>query len=274
MSDFDAILPGTRVRSDDGIIGTVERLDSTTVATPVTAATPGSVTTPTSGQSQPDSMIVRSEDERWRYRIPLMLVHGVSHETFNSVVQVGVQADDLPRYITEEVAHPTEAMPALTSGEWRPRADETTLRIPLVSEELTATKRAVVRGRLRIHKGVETFPQRETQTVSREEVIVERIPAAQYDTTAPPRPDDTIIPVTAEQLFVEKRIVVKEYIRVRRTLVTTQENVRGSVRREFVEVTEQRQQTASDGNAPLLRDATATTATTATTANTTESARG
>jgi len=268
MSDFDAILPGTRVRSDDGIIGTVERLDSTTAATPATAATPGGATAPTAGQSQPDSMIVRSEDERWRYRIPLMLAHGVSHETFNSVVQVGVQADDLPRYIMEEVEQTTEAMPEVTSGEWRSRSDGETLRVPLVSEELTATKRAVVRGRVRIRKGVETFPQRETQTVSREEVIVERIPAAQYDSSVPPRPDDTIIPVTAEQLFVEKRIVVKEYIRVRRTLATTQENVRGSVRREFVEVTEQRQQAASDDNAPLLRDATATSA------NTTASVQG
>ena len=42
------------------------------------------------------------------------------------------------------LAEPAGALPAFENDEWRSRGDDDVLRIPLVSEELTATKQAVV----------------------------------------------------------------------------------------------------------------------------------
>ncbi len=88
--------------------------------------------------------------------------------------------------------------------------------------------------------------------LSHQEVTVEHFPATQYDPSAMSNPNDTIIPVTEEQLVVEKRQVVVEYIRVRKTTVTTQQEVCETVRREYVEVREQRQDDAQD-QTPLLQ---------------------
>ena len=54
-----------------------------------------------------------------------------------------------------------------------------------------------------------------------------------------------------ERLVVEKRAVVKEYIRVRKSVLPEQQDVHDSVRREFVEIVEERQEGAGSG-APLL----------------------
>jgi uncharacterized protein (TIGR02271 family) len=49
-------------------------------------------------------------------------------------------------------------------------------------------------------------------------------------------PDVLIIPIYEEQVVVEKRMVLKEYIRVSKRRVAGERVIRETVRREFVEV--------------------------------------
>jgi len=218
QNTFGNIVPGTRVTAGGAPLGTVERLE------------------PQGGQ--PDHMIVRSQDGQ-SYDIPLMLVSGANQGAFSNAIDLNLGASDLAHYLVAPAAG--AAAPATPSGEWTSTGDDDTLRIPLAAEELMARKQAIVLGKVRVHKGVETVQQNLTVPVYHEEAIVEHIPVDQYDANAPTNPNDLIIPVTEEQIVVEKRTVVKEYIRIRKTVVTQEQHVTDTVRREFVELTEQRQ---------------------------------
>lgn len=241
MNNFTAILPGARVRTTDGMIGTVERLE----------------TAGTGAGDQPDHMVVRSDDGQWRYRIPLMLVTSVTQEAFSPIVHITMEPRDLPHYIMAD-QQPTASASELDLGasetQWAIPADDETLRIPLAAEELIAQKQAVVRGKVHVHKGVETVEQSFSVPVYHEEAVIEHISPDQYDGQAPLNPNETIIPIVEEQLVVEKRSVVKEYIRVRKNIVSEEQSVRDTVRREFVEITEQPLDGAGNGSAPLLRE--------------------
>ena len=223
QSNYEAIHPGTRVKAGDTTIGTVERLEG---------AEQG---------GQPDRMIVRAQDDQQDYNIPLLLVTEVGQGTFNNAVQLSIGPADLAHYQAAPTEMTGTATPSVTtSGAWTGTGDDT-LTIPLAAEELVAEKQPIVLGKVRVHKGVETVQQNLTVPVYHEEAIVEHIPVDQYDANAPTGPNDLIIPVTEEQIVVEKRTVVKEYIRIRKNIVTQDQHISDTVRREFVELTEQRQ---------------------------------
>lgn len=83
---------------------------------------------------------------------------------------------------------------------------------------------------------------------------VERRQADQYDGSVPAGPNEVIVPIVEEQLVVEKRSVVKEYLRVRKNIVTEQQEVRDTVRHEFVEVAERPRNGAGASNTSLMRE--------------------
>jgi uncharacterized protein (TIGR02271 family) len=141
--------------------------------------------------------------------------------------------------------------PRMAPEEWVPTSEQDTLRLPLAAEELEVQTQPVSLGKIHVHKGVETLEQHLTIPISREEAIVERIAPEDYDATAPTGPDELIIPVVEEKIVFEKRAVVKEYIRIRKRRVQEEQEVRGTVRREFVEVTEQPRD-GQDAHAPSL----------------------
>lgn len=238
QSNFASIPTGARVVAGDTTIGTVERLDTQ-------SGTQG---------DQPSQMIVRAEDGQQRYAIPLMLVDDIHQGTFYNEVRLKARPDEIAAYAAEpeDQAAAGMAAPATPSGEWTGSADGDTLRIPLAAEELVAEKQTIVRGKVHVHKGVETVQQDMTVPVYHEEAIVEHIPVDQYDPNAPAGPNDLIIPVTEEQIVVEKRSVVKEYIRIRKNVVMQEQHVSDVVRREYIEVTEQQADGANAGTAPLL----------------------
>jgi uncharacterized protein (TIGR02271 family) len=99
-------------------------------------------------------------------------------------------------------------------------------------------------GMAHVHKGVEQREQRMAVPVYHEEAEVERVPADQFDARAQAEanPNDVIVPVVEERLVVHKETVVTEYIRIRKRLVTEQEQVLGQVRREYVTVTQDGEQ--------------------------------
>lgn len=244
MNNYASVLPGARVRTQEGFVGTVERLDQRSGR----------------GATEPDRMIVRSEDGHWRYSIPLMFVTTVTQGAFHPLVQISIRADELPHYILEEVAYQDSAFAndATMAMERRgPPTDgrapdeETVLRMPVAHEELVIHKQPIVRGKVSVHKRVEKKEQRVVLAVYHEEAIVEHIAPDEYDGLPPANPNEVIVPVIEERLVVMKQSVIREYIRVRKQLVRTEKEVRGKMRREVVEITEERD-VANQDKAPIL----------------------
>ena len=228
------ILPGTRVRTTTDLLGTVERVEYR------------------SGQDEPVALLVRGFDAERHYRFPLRLVTGVQEESDQTVIHTVVLLDvdwsDANHYRIAE--HVEEFDPATPPEE----VVEPLHRLPLMAEQLTARTRPVPRGSVRLHKVVTSEEQVLTLPVSREELTVERIPAELFDAQAPRDGDETIIPVVEERLVVETRRVITEYIRIRKRVVTEQQEVRGQVRREVVELSEQPYEGALRSDTPLLRE--------------------
>jgi uncharacterized protein (TIGR02271 family) len=112
-------------------------------------------------------------------------------------------------------------------------------RIALVEEEARIDKREVVTGRVRIRTRVEEAEETVRGTLDEEVVEVERVPIDRIVDAAPAVRQDgdvTIIPVMEEVLVVEKRLVLKEELHVRRRRTQESVEVPVTLRRERVEV--------------------------------------
>lgn len=117
--------------------------------------------------------------------------------------------------------------------------DPTTLRIPVVAEELVVETHPISLGAVHLHKGVHTEQQTIQVPVYHEEALVERLEPGAYDAARIEDPDALFVPIYEEELVIEKRQVLKEYIVVRKRRVEERRPVSETVRREYVEVTEQ-----------------------------------
>jgi uncharacterized protein (TIGR02271 family) len=91
--------------------------------------------------------------------------------------------------------------------------------IPLVEEQVSIAKHKVATGRVRIRTVVD---ERETwvrEELAREEATVERVPIDREVTEVPEmrqEGDVLIVPVVEEVLVVEKRLVLKEELHIRK----------------------------------------------------------
>ena len=97
-------------------------------------------------------------------------------------------------------------------------ADEET--IPLVEEKLSVAKRVVPTARVRISTVVDERQEWVREDLRREEATVERVPVGREVTEVPEvrqEGDILIVPVVEEVLVVEKRLVLKEELHVRKT---------------------------------------------------------
>ena len=91
------------------------------------------------------------------------------------------------------------------------------LTVPLAEEQAVIDKRTVETGRVRIVTHVEQRAVPVREALRRETVTVERVPIGSIVETAPEvrREGDTIIyPIVEETLVIEKRLLLKEEIRV------------------------------------------------------------
>lgn len=92
-------------------------------------------------------------------------------------------------------------------------------RIPLVEEEVQIGKRVVSRGKVRIRTVTETSHEMARATLRGEEVDVQRVPVDRVVDAVPEirnEGDLVIVPVVEEVLVVEKRLVLKEELHIRR----------------------------------------------------------
>jgi uncharacterized protein (TIGR02271 family) len=117
--------------------------------------------------------------------------------------------------------------------------DEDELRIQRSEEELRAGTREREAGALNVRKRVVTERQSIEVPTRREEVTVDRVPVDGETSEAEIGDDEVRIPVTEEEVVVEKRPVAKEEVRIRKDVVEDTQVVEEDVRKEEVDVDDQ-----------------------------------
>jgi uncharacterized protein (TIGR02271 family) len=123
------------------------------------------------------------------------------------------------------------------------------MRLTLNEEQLAVGKREVSGGEVNVHKHVETQHVHENVQVRHEEVEVERRPIADPLAAGAGQiietEDEIRIPLHAEEVIVEKRVVPTEELVVRKREVVETEAVDTTLRRETAEV---ERETTTDAN--------------------------
>ncbi|MBP8251303.1 MAG: YsnF/AvaK domain-containing protein [Herpetosiphon sp.] len=113
--------------------------------------------------------------------------------------------------------------------------------IPVIAEFVEIEKRAVDSGGVRVNKKIEQYEQLVEAQLRHEDVVVERVAVNQYvDDTFNPTPrqdgDTLIIPVLEEVVVVQKRLMLKEEIRLTKRNLQRTETQPVTLRREVVSI--------------------------------------
>lgn len=166
--------------------------------------------------AQPGTVLLRSDDGQ-HVRVPAELI---------------VRSDD-GRYRC------TVSLVELASSTG-PAAEEP-LVIPVIEETVQVGKRVVTRGGWRISKTVELHEEIVDEPLTHDEVTVERVSVNRViDPEALPgvrhEGDTMVVPIFEEVLVVEKRMLLKEELHVRRTRKEFRAPQRAVLRRERVSV--------------------------------------
>jgi len=118
--------------------------------------------------------------------------------------------------------------------------DEDELRVQRTEEELRAGTTEREAGSVQVRKRVRTDREHIEVPTRREEVSVERVPVEDGTATeAQIGEDEVSVPLTEEEVVVEKRPVAKEEIRIRKDVVEDTQVVEEDVRREEVDIDDQ-----------------------------------
>jgi uncharacterized protein (TIGR02271 family) len=117
--------------------------------------------------------------------------------------------------------------------------DEDELRVQRSEEELRAGTREREAGALNVRKRVVTDRRSIEVPTRREEVTVDRVPVEGEASEAQIGDEEVRVPVTEEEVVVEKRPVAKEEVRIRKDVVEDTEVVEEDVRKEEVDVDDQ-----------------------------------
>ena len=107
--------------------------------------------------------------------------------------------------------------------------------VPLLQEEVVIEKRPVATGKVRIQTLSESFEEIASASLEEDTVTVTRVPVDRVVTEAPAvRTENgvTIVPVLEEILIVEKRLVLREELHIRRDVVTQRIEVPVRLRRQ------------------------------------------
>jgi uncharacterized protein (TIGR02271 family) len=118
-------------------------------------------------------------------------------------------------------------------GESRPTV------IPVVEERLEIGKREVETGRLRVQKRVREHEQTVDEPLLADEITIERVPVNRFvekPTPARMEGDTTVIPLFEERIVLEKRLVLREEVRVTKRRIERHAPEVVTVRREEVTV--------------------------------------
>jgi uncharacterized protein (TIGR02271 family) len=116
-------------------------------------------------------------------------------------------------------------------------------RVPLLEEQVEFGTRVVDIGEIRVHKTVDEREEVRRGPLSREDVQIERV-RVDRPIDAPEQRrqegDWLVIPIMEEVFVVQKQLMVTEEIRIRKHLVTEEQEVREIVRRERASIEDTR----------------------------------
>ena len=107
--------------------------------------------------------------------------------------------------------------------------------VPVLEETVSVQKRRVERGKVRVRKTVSEHEGLIDEPLFSERAEVERVAINEFVDRAPPvreEGDVTVIPLLEEVLVVEKRLLLKEEIRVSKNRTERREPQRVTLRRE------------------------------------------
>jgi uncharacterized protein (TIGR02271 family) len=125
--------------------------------------------------------------------------------------------------------------------------DEATL--PLAAEELSVSKEVRETGRVRVRTHTEEREAWVDETLSGEHVEIETVRVEREVDAAPAvrqEGDTTIIPVVEEVLIVERRLILKEEIRVKRVSTATEHRERVQLRSQQAAIERNHENTSQD----------------------------
>ena len=113
-------------------------------------------------------------------------------------------------------------------------------KLQLLAEELSVTKETLETGRVRISSRTHEREVLVDENLAREHVEIETIPVGRRLDAMPEvrrEGDTTIVPVVEEVLFVERRIMLKEEIHIRRVRTVERHQETITLRRQEAVVT-------------------------------------
>lgn len=111
--------------------------------------------------------------------------------------------------------------------------------IPVVEETLRVEKREYESGRVLVHKTVTEREEVAEVLLRQQDLIVERVPVGRAVSEAPPTRQDgdtLVVPILEEVLVVEKRLFLKEELRIRKHSSERTEQHKVRLRTEHVEI--------------------------------------
>jgi len=117
--------------------------------------------------------------------------------------------------------------------------DDNRTPLPLVEEELVVDKKMVSDGRVVVSTRTKLVEEAQDVELGGAVADVERVPLGIVVDAAPEirvEGDVTIVPVVEERLIVEKRLVLVEEIRIRRTATFRTEHVEARLRKQHATV--------------------------------------
>lgn len=161
--------------------------------------------------------------------------------------QTGTVTTEAPAYDTDAAYdgtgnHPLDTDPQPFDHEQNSQRthvnEDDEIMVPVHEEELTATKRGVERGTVRVEKDVVAVEQELDVPVTEEEVHVSRRAVNREAVPSDAAFDEGTIevPVFGEEVDVQKRARVREEVEISKDAVTETERVTDTVRREEVTI--------------------------------------
>jgi uncharacterized protein (TIGR02271 family) len=135
--------------------------------------------------------------------------------------------------MSSSLDHSDAVDPAVT------RVDRETV-VPLFEEELSVAKKVVETARVRVSRVTHTHQQLVDELLHQQKVEVEHVPIDRQIEVMPSirqEGDVTIIPVVEEVLRVERRLVLKEEVHIRKIQTTERYQESVTLRRQQAQVT-------------------------------------
>jgi uncharacterized protein (TIGR02271 family) len=217
---MDQVYAGMTVQGATGPIGMVEAVDND----------------PTTGN--PRVVVQRNDGERFALAPGMFRVVGdVLHMTGTDDRGMGFAGSGTATSGSFDPLR-TQELSRIEMGEMN-LAPGDEMRIPVVREEAVIRTQEVERGGVRINKTVNEREEVIEHPTMREDVDVERVSIGRVVDAMPQvreEGDTLIIPVLEEMLVVEKRLVLKEEIRVTRRRTTEVEQARVVLSEEQVTI--------------------------------------